>query len=519
MNNQFDELTKSLAQSVTRRAALKKFGANAWLSPLALRKIRPGLAIMMLTGLLVFPSRGQVPLGPPTEISFPNPLAGCNDGFTPPGNWTIQDASETCVAVNPRNPRNVVALWMGGLIQNIITAVSFNGGATWQSIPLPITQCAGGPYLLAGDPWLSFGANGDLYASALAGNILSSTALSIPICKSTDGGLHWSAPTIVAGTSGPDHPSITADTTDAHFAYAVWDQSSGNRGISVFSRTTDGGLTWEPARTLVLPPAQNGIQFSQFLVLPNGTVVAIYMQYFSNVAKKPITQTSLQIIRSTDHGQTWSAPITAVTMTPLYLPPNCMCNFTMVIDPETGETVQDPTNPSFAVDRGNGNLYAIWEDGRFSNFQYPDIAFSMSSDGGFTWSDPIRVNQTPLNIPPLNRQAFLPNIAVAGNGTIGVSYYDFRFNTPDPGLPTDRWLVQCQPSATNPATNPASWSNEVRLTPQSFNMEACHAWGGLDRFFIGDYQGLAGTGSGFVATFGDVDQNAVTSVFAARVGP
>ena len=28
MNNQFDELTKGLAQSVTRRAALKKFGAG-----------------------------------------------------------------------------------------------------------------------------------------------------------------------------------------------------------------------------------------------------------------------------------------------------------------------------------------------------------------------------------------------------------------------------------------------------------------------------------------------------------
>src|SRR5437867_12594760 len=28
MNNKFDELTKSLAQSVTRRAALKKFGAG-----------------------------------------------------------------------------------------------------------------------------------------------------------------------------------------------------------------------------------------------------------------------------------------------------------------------------------------------------------------------------------------------------------------------------------------------------------------------------------------------------------
>jgi hypothetical protein len=34
MNNKFDELTKSLAQSVTRRAALKKFGvALAGMAP------------------------------------------------------------------------------------------------------------------------------------------------------------------------------------------------------------------------------------------------------------------------------------------------------------------------------------------------------------------------------------------------------------------------------------------------------------------------------------------------------
>src|SRR5262249_37816734 len=238
------------------------------------------------------------------------------------------------------------------------------------------------------------------------------------------------------------------------------------------------------------------------LVLPNGTLVDLYEQKFS-IVKKSITQTSLQILSSTDHGHTWSAPTMAVAMTPFYFfnttsPPN---QWTSVIDPATGPIVQDPTNPSFAVDRANGNLYATWEDGRFSNFQYNDIAFSMSSDGGFTWSSPIRVNQTPLNIPVSSRQAFLPNIAVAGNGTIGVSYYDFRFNTSAPGLPTDRWLVQCQPSATNPATSPNNWVNETRLTPQSFDMEACHYWGGLPFFFIGDYEGLAGTTAGFVATF------------------
>ena len=71
----------------------------------------------------------------------------------------------------------------------------------------------------------------------------------------------------------------------------------------------------------------------------------------------------------------------------------------------------------------------------------------------------------------------------------------------------------------NPATNPASWGNVVRLTPLSFNMEACHEWGGGGFFFIGDYEGLAGTGTGFVATFGAVDQSNVTSVFASRVRP
>jgi len=133
--------------------------------------------------------------------------------------------------------------------------------------------------------------------------------------------------------------------------------------------------------------------------------------------------------------------------------------------------VHDPGDPAFAMDSRNENLYAVWEDARFSNFQYNDIAFSMSADGGFTWSTPIRVNQTPLNIPPVNRQTFLPSVAVMGDGTIGVSYYDFRFNDPNPGLPTDYWMAQCHPSSSVPATDPANWGNEVRLTDSSFNLE------------------------------------------------
>jgi len=500
MNHKFDELTKNLAQTVTRRAALKKFGL--------------GLAAMALAILMALTTAATAAtVGPLIELSRPNAVGSCDSGFLSlPGTWTLDDAFEPVVAVNPINPKNIVAAWNQGLLQNIIAAVSFDGGRTWQQVPIPFTVCSGGALLGAADSWLSFAPNGDLYLSALMANSVDNRA--VAVTKSTDGGLHWSGPIPVSASTDltPDHPSLTADPTDARFVYVIWNTGDGGgRGTSAFSRTTDGGLTWEAARTLVQPASHNGIQFSQILVLPDGTLVDLYEQFYSTQTKKPITQTSLQLVRSSDHGQTWSAPIYAVTMTPLYRPDGA----TLVVDPETGQFVFDPTNPSFAVDRRNGNLYVVWEDGRFSNFQYNDAAFSMSADGGFTWSAAIRVNKTPLNIPASSRQSFFPVVAVAGDGTIGVAYYDFRFNDPSPGLPTDYWLVRCQPTSALPATNPANWGNEVRLTDSSFNMEACGTIG--VQFRPGEYYGLAAAGSDFVSSFTQVDGDNVTAIFFRRV--
>jgi len=444
------------------------------------------------------------------ELSRPNAVGTCNDGFNAFGTWPVDEAEEPYIAVNPVHPNNIVAAWIQGPFQDIIAAASFDGGETWQQVPLPVTVCAGGPFLAAGDVWLSFAPNGVLHGIVVAGN--SGSSLVQEIMKSTDGGLHWAA-SVLPGSSDPppDHPSLTADPTNPAFVYAIWDgHKSAHSDAAVFARTTDGGSNWEPPRAIVQTAAQSFIQFSQIFVLPNGTLVDLY-EFYAQQPNGPITQTSLQLLRSADHGQSWSTLVNAVTMTPLYTPEGN----TVVVDPETGQSVRDPTNPSFVVDMRNGNLYAVWEDGRFSNFQYNEVAFSMSVDGGLSWSAPIRVNQTPLDVPPTNRQSFLPSIAVAANGTIGVSYYDFRFNTPNPGLPTDRWLVQCHPSPTGPATNPACWSSEVRLTTSSFNMEAVVPvlFGG---FFPGEYFGLATAGNDFVATFTQPDRNNVTSVFFAR---
>src|SRR5262249_54167099 len=142
------------------------------------------------------------------------------------------------------------------------------------------------------------------------------------------------------------------------------------------------------------------------------------------------------------------------------------------------------------------NLYAVWTDARFSGFVHDDIAFSMSTDGGLTWSAPIKVNQTPTNLLAGNQQAFTPSVAVAADGTVAVTYYDFRNNTAQPGLPTDYWLVH----ASGNFTSPGSWTaDEKRLTDTSFHME--NAAPTSRGYFLGDYEGLAAAGNNFYALF------------------
>jgi len=158
----------------------------------------------------------------------------------------------------------------------------------------------------------------------------------------------------------------------------------------------------------------------------------------------------------------------------------------------------------------------VWEETRFTSGLYSSIAFSTSGDGGVSWSPPIPVNKTPSNIPSANRQAFMPSVAVAADGTIAVSYYDFRYNDAQPGLLTDYWLVHCHPSARRPSTDPANWKSEIRLTDMSFNIETALDFGGL---WVGDYQGLAAVGNGFVAVWTQPHDTDPDSIFFRRVGP
>ena len=87
-------------------------------------------------------------------------------------------------------------------------------------------------------------------------------------------------------------------------------------------------------------------------------------------------------------------------------------------------------------------------------------------DGGLTWSPRVKVNATPTNIPIGNQQAFTPSVDVAADGTVAVTYYDFRNNTDAPPLLTDYFVVHCHAAC----NNAESWGGEIQLTEASFDM-------------------------------------------------
>ena len=156
---------------------------------------------------------------------------------------------------------------------------------------------------------------------------------------------------------------------------------------------------------------------------------------------------------------------------------------------------------AFAAHPVDGTLYAAWQDSRFSGGAHNAIVLSRSTDGGTTWSAPVRVNAN-ATVP-----AFTPTLAVLPSGLVGVMYYDFRQAGTATFQPTDVWLAV--------SSDGAAW-RETRLAGNFDLLDAPNANG----LFVGDYQGLAGDGSTFVALYArtnTADTANRTDVFADRV--
>ena len=445
---------------------------------------------------------------------------------------TYADHSEPDVAENPNNPLNLVGGSKFFTDPNhyqfkIGTFASFDGGCTWSDggvLPGFTHE------VLTSDVTFAFGAHNDAYVAVL--NTDNANESGVSVSTSHDGGKTFGLPvSIYDDTTGKvfsDKPWIGVDTTtgpNQGDIYVVWsydyNNGCGTPGNSPctqelgFSRSTDGGKTFAPVRQVegTAPFCTNpsdgrpsdsrkcdAVLGATPAILPDGTL-AVGFAYVDLNASDPdsgaasdgggaqqLLPTKMLVVASHDGGATWTNPSLIATIhdLPFTFAPQRYRNFSL---------------PAFADDPKTGQLYLTWADEQNGD---ADILLATSKDSGATWSAPVRVNDDPVKN---GANQFQPQIAVAPDGVVSVSFFDTR-NDPAHTL-IDVYLAQSRDHG-------ATFLPNVRVTTQSWDPTVKAPLVGNGFQFIGDYQGLAADDH-FVHPFWNDTRTGDQEIFTAAV--
>jgi hypothetical protein len=434
--------------------------------------------------------------------------------------------NETSIAVNPVNPRNIVAgandyrVFVDREQRNDSTGwayTSFDGGKTWKNQVLPgLTIATGATGALtamdaAGDPVLAFGPRNTVYY----GNIVFSRGApaaggteapsGIVVSVSRDGGAHWARPTIIqldgtdaAGTPTPttffnDKIWLAADKTSGR-VYVSWtrfaDTPDGDYLESpiVVSASTDFGRSFGPftrvdttldAFTGGLTPFSQG---SNPQVTRDGTVYIAYEgTECATLACDGLDDRDVTVVaRSTDHGRTFSH---SIVDTNFDFPLNeAVGSLTL-----TGENFRINSYPQLGYDPVTDRLALSWNDDR--NGRYTDDGESVrtngdtivaSSRGGRDWT--VRVIGTPQD------EVFSAVATLAG--LVAVSTYTRHYDPHGVGLDYAYWkglgVTGLRSSAIRRITTQTSDPRIQFAAPSLENPDET-----LQGVFIGDYSAIA----------------------------
>jgi hypothetical protein len=316
------------------------------------------------------------------------------------GDNVIGDAAnEPSIAVDPNDPKKIAIGWrqfdtISSNFRQAGHAYSTDGGETW-TFPGVLE-----PGVFRSDPVLDFDSNGTFFYDSLAGNFDCS------VFRSADGGASW-GPAVFA--YGSDKQWITVDRSSgpgAGHLYQNWSPFT----VETFNRSVDGGSSFEPPVAVPEEP-----YWGVSTVGPDGFV------YFAGVSS---FSSGIAVVRSTN-AQNAAAP-------PSF-------DQTAIVDLGGLPVAFNPSGPN-----PEGLLGQVWiasdhSDGPTRGHLYLlasvdplgpdplDVHFSRSTDGGATWSAPVRVNDDAAGS---NAWQWFGTMAVAPDGRIDVIWNDTRN---DPG--------------------------------------------------------------------------------------
>jgi hypothetical protein len=401
---------------------------------------------------------------------------------------------------------------------------SNDGGRTFVDIGVmnPGTNPAN---FIAGDPVVACTSPTQFYYSSIFASGQDSSGAffnGVAVNSSSDGGQTWSNPVAAVAKDFShliDKPWLAADPTNASRLYVTYTDFdfSGTRcpldtryAIELVS-SADGGSTWGAPVTVheecFFAGGFNSVQGSNPLVAPDGTVYVGYEFFPGSVPNNEI-----HLAKSTDHGQTFGAPVKVANVLP---------NGNLGL---LQGSFRNNEFPQVAVDRSRGSsrgtIYVAWSDGInnvvqdlpvfFGTYAYPDVMVAKSVDGGQTFTAPAAVSPVSPNFTGRGRDQFFPGVAVDRRGNVGVCYYDRRQDPANSLI--DRYCSISQ-------NHGVSWQ-ERRVSEASW-VPAHAADGVINLTYIGDYDALTSDfllqHSGFFGAF-EVQTNGNPDVVAARLG-
>ncbi len=360
----------------------------------------------MLCGLLSCTGWAQ------ENASLPRAPGAQTFSLTPePGSFT-----EPAIAVNPKNPQQVVAVYQ----DNVHASYSVDGGQHWSAAE----GTAPPNYKISGDVSTTYDNKGRAYVCYIAFDKLGSfnywargaTRNGIFVRRSPDGGKTWEKDHFVVaeqptqpGIPFEDKPVIVADNTNSRYAgnlYVGWTRWRIADSQMVFSRSTDGGKTWSQAVEIDghpgLPRDDNGAaEGFDAAVGPDGAVYAVWSQ-----------DDDIWLAVSRDGGKTFAKARAIIHTAPIMY---------------AISTLERANGfPQIGVDEKSGKLYVSWTDYRNGDL---DVFVATSDNHGKKWNAAVRVNNDIIHN---GAEQFFQWLAVDPvDGSANVVFYDRRGDPPE----------------------------------------------------------------------------------------
>ncbi|HEU5279743.1 MAG TPA: sialidase family protein [Gaiellaceae bacterium] len=287
-------------------------------------------------------------------------------------------------------------------------------------------------------------------------------------------------------------------------AYAMWAIFNG-QGIKLrLAVSRDRGLTYSMPVTIT-SPSDTGP--SNFGVYPSVDAAGdLYVAFASYRVKTGGFDGTIYVTRSTDDGATF-APWTKVAFAHGY--PGDFVN---------GDFRDGILQNFTASTTYPGHAYVTFEDYNAATGTM-DVKFAYTTDGGFTFSTPVTVNDAATVADSTDQ--FQPSVAAGPNGAVAVAFYDRRATCPndrsvapenvgDANTCIDVSLQAYKDDGTvvtavgtNARMTDYAWDpSEPRQHVDGIGQIACYRHRDpCDGVFIGDYFGLAVSGGNIYGLF------------------